>query len=195
MIAPGTVGSETGPEIRSRSAVVKEWFVVRVQSGREDKVKDTLEKRVAAAGLEEYFGRVVVPSEKVSEIRGGKKRVGERKIYPGYLMIELELNDRSWFLVRETPGIGDFLGSKKPTPMNRHEVDKMLNDITTSPEKPTLKIDFKKGDSVRIKEGPFENFDGIVEDVNPVKGLVSVVVTIFGRATPVELEYWQIEAV
>ncbi len=177
------------------SSVAKEWFVVRVQSGREDKVKETLEKRIASQGLVEAFGRIVVPSEKVSEIRGGKKRVGEKKIYPGYLMVEMDLNDQSWFLVRETPGIGDFLGSKKPTPMNRHEVDKMLSDITTTPEKPTIKIDFKKGDQVRIKEGPFENFDGIVEEVIPAKGLVSVVVTIFGRATPVELEYWQIEAV
>ena len=177
------------------SSVAKEWFVVRVQSGREDKVKETLEKRIAAQGLVEQFGRIVVPSEKVSEIRGGKKRVGEKKIYPGYLMVEMDLNDLTWFLVRETPGIGDFLGSKRPTPMNRHEVEKMLQDITTTPEKPTIKIDFKKGDQVRIKEGPFENFDGIVEEVIPAKGLVSVVVTIFGRATPVELEYWQIEAV
>lgn len=175
--------------------MAKEWFVVRVQSGREDKVRDTLAKRVSSEGLDEYFGRIVVPSEKVSEIRGGKKRVGEKKIYPGYLMVEMDMVEKAWFLVRETPGIGDFLGSKKPSPMLKHEVDKMLAEIDTTPEKPSIKIEFKKGDQVRIKEGPFENFDGTVEDVNPIKGLVNVVVTIFGRATPVELEYWQIEAV
>ncbi|MBI5366053.1 MAG: transcription termination/antitermination factor NusG [Planctomycetes bacterium] len=176
--------------------MAKLWYVVRVQSGREDKVKDALEKRVKAQGLDGQITRVLVPSMKVSEIRGGKKRVGEKKIYPGYLMVEMDLNEQSWFLIRETAGIGDFLGSTHPVPMAQHEIDKLLVDMTTGGDKtPQLKIDFKKGDSVRIKEGPFENFDGIVDSVNTGKGQVMVIVTIFGRPTPVQLEYWQIEAV
>ncbi|MBI3098657.1 MAG: transcription termination/antitermination factor NusG [Planctomycetes bacterium] len=173
----------------------KQWYVVRVQSGREDKVKESLEKRVRAAGLEAFVTQVIVPSEKISEIKAGKKTVRERKVYPGYLMIEMEMNEKAWFLVRETPGIGDFLGTDAPSPMEPHEVAKMLNASLETPEKPTQKIEFKKGDSVRIKEGPFENFDGVVQEVIPEKGLVNLIVTIFGRATPVQLEYWQIEAV
>ncbi|MBI3273355.1 MAG: transcription termination/antitermination factor NusG [Planctomycetes bacterium] len=176
--------------------MAKQWYVVRVQSGREDKVKETLEKRVKGQGLDEAITRIIVPSMKVSEIRGGKKRVGDKKIYPGYLMVEMDLNEQSWFLIRETPGIGDFLGSSHPVPMAQHEVDKLLVDMSSGGDKtPQVKIDFKKGDSIRIKEGPFENFDGLVDSVIPAKGQVMVIVTIFGRPTPVQLEYWQIEAV
>ncbi len=173
--------------------VGRHWYVLRVQSGREEKVKENLEKRIRAKGIEALIPRVFVPTERVSEMKSGKKRVTERKKYPGYIMIELELNEDTWFLVRETPGIGDFLGAKMPKPMEEHEVSKMLQESTTAEEKPALKIDFKKGDSVRIKEGPFENFEGVVEEIIPAKGLVKVVVTIFGRPTEVELEYWQME--
>ena len=176
----------------------KQWYVVRVQSGREDKVRDTLESKVKAKGLDSIISRIIVPSEKVSEIKGGKRKVTNRKLYPGYLMVEMDLNEDSWYLIRETPGIGDFLGSRqRPVPMAEYEVSRMLElqEATQTAEKPKLKIDFKKGDSVRIKEGPFENFDGVVDEVIPSKGLVKVIVTIFGRATPVELEYWQVEAV
>ncbi|MEK7865775.1 MAG: transcription termination/antitermination protein NusG [Planctomycetota bacterium] len=175
------------------TAGVLHWYVLRVQSGREEKVKENLEKRIRAKGIEAQIPRVFVPTERVSEMKSGKKKVTERKKYPGYIMIELELNEDTWFLVRETPGIGDFLGAKMPKPMEEHEVSKMLQESTTAEEKPALKIDFKKGDSVRIKEGPFENFEGVVEEIVPAKGLVKVVVTIFGRPTEVELEYWQME--
>lgn len=186
--------TETTPETPpSPTPGARHWYVLRVQSGREEKVKENLEKRIRAKGLEAQIPRVFVPTERVSEMKSGKKKVTERKKYPGYIMIELELNEDTWFLVRETPGIGDFLGAKMPKPMEPHEVEKMLQESSTVEEKPALKIDFKKGDSVRIKEGPFENFEGVVEEIVPAKGLVKVVVTIFGRPTEVELEYWQME--
>ena len=179
--------------------MAKHWYVLRVQSNREDSVRESLEKRVKMAGLDERISQVVVPSEQITEIRGGKKRVTDRKIYPGYLMVEMEDPNEdkdAWFLVRETPGIGDFVGAHlKPVPMKDREVDKMLGQMAAPDEEPKLKIDFKVGDTVKIKEGPFENFDGMVEEVIPTKGLVRVVVTIFGRSTRVEIEYWKLEAV
>ena len=176
--------------------MAKEWYVIRVQSGREEKVRKGLEKRISAAGAEEMVSRVVVPTETVSEIKGGKKRVSKKKIFPGYVMVEMEATDEALYLIRETPGVGDFVGSHmKPTPMEPHEVARLLGDMERQAETPKLKINFQKGESVKIKEGPFENFDGIVDDVNPEKGLVRVVVTIFSRPTPVELEYWQVEPI
>ncbi len=178
------------------------WFVMRVQSGREDKVRQSLEKRVRAEGLEDVVTRVLVPSERVSEIRGGQKRVRERRIYPGYIMVQIqtgeneEIPETAWFVVRETPGIGDFLGSaNRPTPMVGRDVDKVLGDAERKEETPKVNIGFHEGEAVRIKEGPFENFDGVVEEVSAAKGLVRVVVTIFDRPTPVELEYWQVERI
>ena len=172
------------------------WYVVRVQSGREESVKDGLLRRVNAAGLNTKITNVIVPTEKVTEIRSGRKTVREKKLYPGYIMIQMLQDKDAWFLVRETPGIGDFLGLKEPIPMAEHEVNKMLVDQTgAEEEKPRIKIDFQKGDTVRVKEGAFENFDGIVEEINSQKGLVGITITIFGRATRVELEYWQVEKV
>ena len=173
------------------------WYVVRVQSGREESVKDGLLRRVNAAGLQPKITNVIVPTEKVTEIRSGRKTVREKKLYPGYIMIQMLQDKDAWFLVRETPGIGDFLGLKEPIPMAEHEVNKMLVEQTGAEEneKPRIKIDFQKGDTVRVKEGAFENFDGIVEEINSQKGLVGITITIFGRATRVELEYWQVEKV
>ena len=173
-----------------------QWYVLRVQSNRENQVAESLQKRVNMAGMEERISQIVVPSEQVTEIRGGKRRVTERKIYPGYIMVQMDMDEDTWFLVRETPGIGDFVGAHlKPVPMQPREVEKMLGQMERRDEEPKLKIDFKVGDTVKIKEGPFENFDGVVEEVIPGKGLVRVVVTIFSRATRVELEYWKLEAV
>ncbi|HUR37944.1 MAG TPA: transcription termination/antitermination protein NusG [Planctomycetota bacterium] len=172
------------------------WYVVRVQSGREESVKDGLLRRVNAAGLQTKITNVIVPTEKVTEIRSGRKTIREKKLYPGYIMIQMLQDKDAWFLVRETPGIGDFLGLKEPIPMAEHEVNKMLVEQTgAEEEKPRIKIDFQKGDTVRVKEGAFENFDGIVEEINSQKGLVGITITIFGRATRVELEYWQVEKV
>lgn len=125
---------------------------------------------------------------------GGKKRVFERKIFPGYIMVHMEVNEGTWYLIRETPGIGDFVGSSnKPLPMPAHEVDRILASMEEKQGKPKPKIEFHKGESVKIKEGPFENFDGVVDEVNTEKGTVNIIVSIFGRPTPVELEYWQVE--
>jgi transcriptional antiterminator NusG len=183
--------------------MAKSWFVVRVQSGKEDQAKKSLEKRIKLQGLEDKIGRVMVPSERVTEMRGGVRRTTERKIYPGYLMVEMEADEsggiprESWFLVRETPGVGDFIGAGfTPVALKEYEVERILSDAEkVKEEAPRLKIDFKVNDSVKIKEGPFQNFDGVVEEVNRAKGLIKVIVTIFGRATPVELEYWQVERI
>jgi transcriptional antiterminator NusG len=169
------------------------WYVVRVQSGREEKIRDSLQRRIKEKGLERHIGRVIVPTERITEIKAGKKSVREKKMYPGYIMIEMELNEKTWYAVRETPGIGDFLGLKEPICVPQHEVDRILAETLASEERPKIKIEFRKGDSVRIKEGPFENFDGTVEEINPTKGLITVAITIFGRLTKVELEYWQVE--
>ncbi len=173
-----------------------QWYVIRCQTGREGKIRDSLLKRVKACAQAEKFGKVLVPTEGISSIRGGKKHVRERKIYPGYLMVEMDLDESTWFLVRETPGIGDFIGGEsKPIAMQPHEVARLLDIDKAKEEGPKIKIEFKKGDTIKIKEGPFQNFDGVVEEIQPQKGLVKVSVTIFGRQTPVELEYWQVEAV
>jgi transcription termination/antitermination protein NusG len=172
------------------------WYVLRVQSGREDRVCENLRKRVRAAGLDQHVERVLVPTETVSEIKGGRKRNYRRKIFPGYVLVQMDITDDVWFLIRETSGIGDFVGAHgRPAPMEPHEVERLLGEMERTQEKPKVKIQFQKGESVKIKEGPFESFDGIVDDVDPEKGIVKVIVTIFGRPTPVELEYWQVEAI
>jgi len=174
----------------------KHWYVLRVQAGREDQVKENLVKRARAAGLEGKLPTILLPTERVSEIKGGQKTIVERKIYPGYLMIEVDLDEDTLFLVKDTPGVGDFLGNPNhPVPMSEEEVEKITMEAESKETAPAPKIEFDAGDNVRIKEGPFLNFDGMVEEVYPEKGVVRVVVTIFGRATPVELEYWQVEKI
>ncbi|MDI9446812.1 MAG: transcription termination/antitermination protein NusG [Planctomycetota bacterium] len=174
-----------------------EWYILKVQSNREDSIRDGLMRRVKIAGLEEYFGEVIVPTEKVTEFKGGKKRVTKRKLYPGYLVVQMEINEDTWFLVRETPGIGDFTGAAgRPTPMLEHEVQRILaKKEEKQDEVPKLKIGFNAGDRVKINEGTFENFEGEVHTIDETNGRVSVMINIFGRSTPVELEYWQIESV
>ena len=191
-----TQGAASPEAAQSAADVNSRWYVVRVQSNREETVREGLLRRVKAAGLDKKIIQVVVPTEKVTEIRSGRKTIREKKLYPGYIMIQMLQDKDAWFLVRETPGIGDFLGLKEPIPMAEHEVNKMLLDQTDVEEdKPKIKIDFQKGDTVRVKEGAFENFDGVVEEINEHKGLVGITITIFGRATRVELEYWQVEKV
>lgn len=170
------------------------WYVVRVASNREDRVRDNLLARVKAQGMQEKIRSALVPTEKVTEIKGGRKKVLQRKLYPGYIIVEMVLDEDSWYMVRGTAGIGDFVGAEQmPVPMEHHEVEKLLGGIEAQKEKPQVKIDVKVGDRVKVKDGAFENFSGIVDDVNTQKGLVRVILTIFGRETPVELEYWQIE--
>lgn len=176
--------------------MAKEWYVLRVQAGREDTVRNTLLKKIQLSGLEESIPTVLVPTERVSEVRGGKKRYRDNKLYPGYIIVEMDLTDEVWFLIKDTSGIGDFVGSyQKPVPLSPSEVKNLLKTMEGKEEAPEVKIDFNAGDGVKIKEGPFENFDGVVEETFPTKGTVRVIVTIFGRATPVDLEYWQVEKI
>jgi len=173
------------------------WYILKVQSNREESIRESLQRRVKVAGLEKYFGEVIVPTEMVSEFKGGKKRVVKRKLYPGYLVAHMEINEDTWFLVRETPGIGDFTGSAgKPTPMLPHEVAKIVaKQEEKTDEAPKLKINFNVSDRVKINEGTFENFEGEVDSIDEASGRVTVMINIFGRSTPVELEYWQIESI
>ncbi|HZN58014.1 MAG TPA: transcription termination/antitermination protein NusG [Planctomycetota bacterium] len=176
--------------------MAKEWYVLRVASGREETVKEGLLKKIQLAGLQTLVPTVLVPTERVSEIKGGKKRFKERKLYPGYIIVEMDLTDDVWYLIKDTSGIGDFVGSfQKPSPLPASDVEKILNTLKSKDETPEVKIDLDPGDRVKIKEGPFENFDGSVDEVFKGKGQVRVIVTIFGRATPVDLEYWQVEKI
>ena len=173
-----------------------DWYILKVQSNREDSIREGLMRRVAIAGLDYYFDEVIVPTEKVTEFKGGKKKVIKRKLYPGYLVVHMEINDDTWFLVRETPGIGDFTGAAgRPSPMLPHEVERIVIKQEEKSEKaPKLKIAFSQGERIKIKEGTFESFEGEVDNIDETNGRVTVMINIFGRSTPVELEYWQIEA-
>jgi transcriptional antiterminator NusG len=190
-IANGEPSEESPEEIK------KEWYILKVQSNREESIREGLMRRVAMAGLDRFFGDCIVPTEMVSEFKGGKKRISKRKLYPGYLVVHMEINDDTWYLVRETPGIGDFTGSiGRPSPMLAQDVQKILaKSEEKTDEQPKLKIKFKKGDRVKINEGTFENFEGDVDSIDEANGRVIVMINIFGRSTPVELEYWQIESV
>jgi transcriptional antiterminator NusG len=178
-----------------------DWFILKVQVNREDSIKDALWRRVKMNGLERYFKEIVVPTEDVIEFtKAGKKRTVKRKLYPGYILINMAVSDESWFVVRETSGIGDFTGSAgKPTPMDPRDVERILRSSKVLPEEEgadvKTTIPFKTGDRVRVKEGYFQNFEGDVHAIDQAHGRVTVMINIFGRATPVEIEHWQIEAV
>jgi transcriptional antiterminator NusG len=199
VVSAGEVEEEEEAEAEAEENV-KRWYILKVQVNREESIRRALERRVKVAGLDRFFGEIVVPTEDVAEYnKSGKRRIVKRKLYPGYLMIHLALNDDTWFLVRETPGIGDFTGSAgKPTPMADHEVQRIVmttrgKEAGDSPVKTT--IPFKHGDRVRVKEGYFENFEGDVETIDEANGRVTVMINIFGRSVPVELEHWQMESV
>jgi len=172
------------------------WYVVHTQTGVEARVKSGLEARAKNAGLEDKIAEVLIPTEKVSEVKAGKKRISERKFFPGYVLIRMELTDDIWYLVRNTPGISGFVGSgKKPLPLPQSEVDKIVQQQEEKKDKPKPKVEFTEGENVRVKEGAFANFNGVIEQINPDRGKLKVMVTIFGRPTPVELEYWQVEKI
>jgi len=174
--------------------MAKAWYAIRAQSEREDLIRDNLEAKVKAAGIESLISRIMVPREHVSEIRDGKKRIIQRKMYPGYILVEADLTDEAWFLITETPGISGFVGSRtKPVPLTEGEIGRILRDIEDKKERPRPKVEFEVGDGVKIRSGPFENYDGVIEEINPTKGVLRVSVSIFGRSTPVELEYSQVE--
>ena len=184
--------------------MAKQWYVLRVASNKEEQVRQALERKVKIEGLEDKIGRVLVPMDRrvrpPTKGKSGEKKFVERKLYPGYVFIEMELEDNgaiaegAWFLIKETTGVGDFIGSSnKPAPMSDADAAKMLMQAEKPAEGATMAVEFAKGETVKIKEGAFENFEGVVDEVLADKGLIRVIVTIFGRATPVELEYWQVE--
>lgn len=173
----------------------KRWYVVHVYSGMEKSVLKALLERIDRAGLQSSFGKILVPSEEVVEIKGGQKSISERRIFPGYVLVEMELTDDTWHLVKNTPRVTGFLGGSgnRPTPISEKEVEKILSQIEEGVEKPRPKVLFEIGEMVRVKEGPFADFNGNVEEVNYDKSKVRVSVAIFGRSTPVELDFSQVE--
>jgi transcriptional antiterminator NusG len=175
----------------------KRWFVVHAYSGMEKSVAKALQERVNRAGLQAHFGRILVPTEEVVEIKGGKKSISERRLYSGNVLVEMEMADEAWHLVKSTPKVTGFLGgtANKPAPLPQREVDEILMRMQEGYEKPRPKVLFEVGEMVRVKDGPFTDFNGNVEEVNYDKNRVRVSVTIFGRSTPVDLEFAQVEKV
>ncbi|MDR2220400.1 MAG: transcription termination/antitermination protein NusG [Methylobacillus sp.] len=171
------------------------WYAVQVYSGFEKSVQRALEERVHRSEMQDKFGQVLVPVEEVVELKGGQKTISERKLYPGYLLVQMEMNDDTWHLVRSVPRVSAFIGGTalKPTPIKDAEVDIILHRMDESKSNPTQKLTFEKGEMVRVIDGPFKDFSGAVEDVNYEKNKLRVSVVIFGRATPVELDFSQIE--
>ena len=171
-----------------------QWFIIHTYSGFEKKVRESLESRVAAFGLQDKIGRIMIPTEDVMEVRGGKKVVSPRMFYPGYVLVEMEMDDYTWHVVRSTPRVTGFVGTgQTPTPLSEEEVQNILHRVTTSADKPKPKLTFDRNEQVRIVDGPFANFTGVVEDVNTDRNTLKVSVTIFGRSTPVELDFGQVE--
>jgi len=202
--APGGSGENGSAE------PVFQWYVLKVQSNREKSIKDSLLRRIKMEGLEHHFGEVVIPTEKVVETKGGKRKVREQKLFPGYMMINMELNDETWYLVLGTTGIGDFTGAGgKPMPMSELEVSRMLGrDVPVAAEAsdgspapgskdsaPQVRFSVATGEHVKIKEGAFESFEGTVDSLDSTSGKVKVLIQIFGRPTEVELEHWQVEKI
>lgn len=175
--------------------MAKRWYVVHTYSQFEKSVQRALLERVAREGMEDLFGQILVPVEEVVELKSGQKSISERKFFPGYVLVEMEMTDESWHLVKNTPKVTGFLGGSamKPTPISQKEVDNIMQQMQAGVEKPRPKVLFEVGEAVRVKEGPFTDFHGMVEDVNYDKSKLRVAVTIFGRSTPVELSFGQVE--
>jgi transcriptional antiterminator NusG len=172
----------------------KQWYIVHTYSGFEKKVSESLRQRVQAYGVQDDIGDILIPTEDVVEMRGGRKVVTTKRFFPGYLLVEMAMSDNVWHIVRNTPKVTGFVGAgSKPTPLTREEVEQIVQQVTESAEKPKPKYSFEKGDQVRINEGPFSSFNGVVDEVNSDKSTLKVMVTIFGRSTPVELDFLQVE--
>ncbi len=171
------------------------WYVIHAYSNYENQVKKTLEERVKRAGLEQFFGKILIPTEEVVEMRQGQQRKSERKFFPGYVLVQMELNDETWHLVKEVPRVLGFIGgtSDRPAPITEAEAEAILNRVEAGVNKPRPKILFEVGEVVRVVEGPFKDFNGVVEEVNYEKSKLRVSVLIFGRSTPVELDFGQVE--
>lgn len=177
--------------------MAKKWYVVQAYSGFEKNVQRTLEERIAREEMGDYFGQILVPVEKVVDIRNGRKTISERKSYPGYVLVEMEMTDDSWYLVKSTPRVSGFIGgtANKPMPISQREAEIILQQVQTGAEKPKPKVEFEVGQQIRVNEGPFADFNGVVDEVNYERNKLRVSVQIFGRETPVELEFGQVEKI
>jgi len=197
--ASGTAANSADTSEPTRPGM--KWYVLRVASNKEEQVRDTLDRKVRIEALEDRIGRILVPTLKEKRMKGGQVKIFEKKLYPGYVFVEMatdpdgSIPENIWFMVKETMGVGDFIGSDgKPTSMKDHDVEMMLLAAAKPEEEATLHgMEFHKGDRVKIKEGSFENYEGNVDSIDESKGIVTVLLTIFGRATPVDVEYWQLE--
>jgi transcription termination/antitermination protein NusG len=176
--------------------MTKKWYIVHTYSGYENKVRDSLRQRVEAMGMTEGIDEVLVPTQKVLEVKDGQRVESTKKFFPGYLLVHMEMSDDAWHVVKNTPKVTGFVGAgNKPTPLTQEEVDRIIHQVTEAAEKPKPKFEYSAGEMVRIVDGPFSNFTGSVEDVNQDRSTLKVMVTIFGRATPVELEFLQVEKI
>lgn len=174
--------------------MAKEWYIVHTYSGYENKVRESLRQRSEALGLNEVIGEILIPTEDVVEMRDGAKVISKKKFFPGYVLVNMEMNDTTWHVVKNTPKVTGFVGSGiKPTPLTQEEVDRIIKQVSVAAEKPKPKFQFQRGEQVRIIDGPFTNFQGVVDDVNNDRATLKVMVTIFGRATPVELDFLKVE--
>ena len=174
----------------------KNWYIIHTYSGFERKVAESLKSRISAENLTDKFGEIMVPTEDVIEVKAGKKVVTPKLFYPGYVLVEMAMNDETWHVVRSTPRVTGFVGSgPTPTPLSLEEVDRIVHRVEVAEENPKPKLEFERGESVKITEGPFKDFTGAVEEINADRSTLRVMVTIFGRATPVELDFYQVEKV
>ena len=174
----------------------KHWYIIHTYSGFENKVRESLEQRVQAYGLQDEIGEILIPTEDIVEKRGGREVKSSRRFFPGYILVEMNMSDHAWHVVKNTPKVTGFVGAgAKPTPLSKDEVDQILTQVKTAAEKPKPKYMFEKGEQVRINEGPFTSFNGVVDEVNLDRNTLKVMVTIFGRSTPVELDFLQVEKI
>ncbi len=193
---PQPAASEGMPSAEAPTNPNMKWYIIHTYSGFERKVRESLESRIHAFGLEGRIGRVLIPTEAVTEVRGGKKYTSERMFYPGYVLVEMDMDDHVWHVVKSTPRVTGFVGTgQQPTPLSDDEVNQIVYRVAEGKEKPKLKVKYEKNESVRITEGPFATFTGVVDEVNEDRETLKVMVTIFGRSTPVELEFGQVEKV
>ncbi len=176
--------------------MAKDWYVVHTYSGFEKFVAESIRQRSYELNIQDQIGKIIIPTEGIVEIKDGRKVVSTKRSYPGYILVEMEMTDENWHIIRETPKVTGFVGSgKRPTPLNKEEVSQIVEHMESTSEKPKPKHSFEKGEAVRIIDGPFFNFSGIVEEVNQERNTLKVLVTIFGRSTPVELEFLQVEKI
>ncbi|MEE9421209.1 MAG: transcription termination/antitermination protein NusG [Desulfatiglandaceae bacterium] len=172
------------------------WYIVHTYSGFENKVKKNLEERIKTIGQEQYFGKILVPTEQVVELRKGEKKTSSRKIYPGYILVQMVLNDDTWHTVRDTAKVTGFVGGEfKPTPVSDEEAERIIHQMEEGVSKPKAKYSFEEGDDVRVVDGPFTNFQGVVDEMKPDKEKLRVLITVFGRPTPVELDFIQVNKI